>query len=107
VLEYARSYLRWAGPAFGFFGLGLTLYFAAQGAGNVRAPIVGSVLRFLFVLAVGHAFARHASGPSATFAVVAGAMVLYGLVTALGVHLSQWQAQQRPLPAAGAVSRAS
>lgn len=35
VLTHARSYLRWAGAGFTFFGIGLTLYFAAQGAGDV------------------------------------------------------------------------
>jgi putative MATE family efflux protein len=35
VLGYARQYLVIAGPAFPFFGLGLTLYFASQGAGQV------------------------------------------------------------------------
>lgn len=107
VLEHARSYLRWAGPAFGFFGLGLTLYFAAQGAGNVRAPIVGSVLRFLFVVVAGYGFAARADGPWAMFAVVSGAMVVYGLVTAVGVHFSRWRPQERPVPAAVAVTRPS
>ncbi|MCG2591194.1 MATE family efflux transporter [Ramlibacter sp. XY19] len=90
VLAHARSYLRWAGPGFGLFGLGLTLYFAAQGAGNVAAPVAASFLRFLFVLLAGHAVARIAPQPWALFAVVGGAMALYGTATALGVWLSKW-----------------
>ncbi|MEI7446762.1 MAG: MATE family efflux transporter, partial [Burkholderiales bacterium] len=40
VLEHARSYLRWAGPAFPAFGFGLTLYFASQGSGKVLGPVL-------------------------------------------------------------------
>jgi putative MATE family efflux protein len=93
VLEFARSYLRWAGPGFGFFGLGLTLYFAAQGAGNVVAPVAASVLRFGFVLGAGYAVAAAGAGPWALFSVVGVAMVIYGGVTAVGVHLTHWGAR--------------
>jgi MATE family, multidrug efflux pump len=34
VVETATSYLRVVGPTYGFFGLGLALYFASQGAGR-------------------------------------------------------------------------
>ena len=40
VLDYARQYLCMAGPAFPFFGLGLTLYFASQGSGKVLGPVL-------------------------------------------------------------------
>lgn len=102
VLAQARSYLRWAGPGFAFFGLGLTLYFAAQGAGNITAPVAASILRFGCVLAAGHLVAASASGPWALFALVGAAMVLYGTVTALGVHWSAWRAQPKAAPAAAA-----
>ncbi len=102
VLAHARSYLRWAGPAFAFFGLGLTLYFAAQGAGNVTAPVAASLLRFFFVLGVGNLLAASGAGPWALFAMVGAAMVVYGSVTALGVHFTQWHSQAHPVaPAAG------
>ena len=35
VLESARQYFHLAGPAFGFLGLALSLYFASQGSGNL------------------------------------------------------------------------
>jgi Na+-driven multidrug efflux pump len=33
MIETGSAYLRAVGPAYGFFGLGLALYFASQGAG--------------------------------------------------------------------------
>src|SRR5262249_16529829 len=44
VLHAASAYLRLAGPGFAFFGLGLTLYFAAQGSGNVLGSVLASTL---------------------------------------------------------------
>jgi putative MATE family efflux protein len=96
VLEQARSYLRWAGPGFAFFGLGLTLYFAAQGAGNVTAPVAASLLRFLVVLVAGHLVAASVEGAWGLFALVGAAMVVYGASTAVGVHFSRWGARAVP-----------
>ena len=36
VIEVGTMYLRFVGPSYGFFGLGLALYFASQGAGRVH-----------------------------------------------------------------------
>lgn len=100
VLAYARSYLRWAGPAFALFGLGLTLYFAAQGAGKVLAPVLASFLRFGFVVVAGYALTATSAAPWTLFALVGGAMALYGTATALGVHWSDWSPRAQPAPAA-------
>jgi putative MATE family efflux protein len=105
VLAHARSYLRFAGAGFPFLGLGATLYFAAQGSGNVTAPVAAAVLRFLFVLVAGSALG--AGAPTwMLFSVVGVAMVLYGLLTALGVRLSHW-GPRLPAPAAPGLSRPS
>jgi len=104
VLAQASSYLRWAAPGFGFFGLGITLYFAAQGAGNVVAPVGASILRFAFILLLGPVVVAAAAAPWALFALVGAAMAVYGIATALGVHYSTWRAPPpRVAPAAGAM----
>jgi putative MATE family efflux protein len=89
VLAHARTYLRCAGAGFPFLGLGLTLYFAAQGAGKVAAPVAAAFLRFLFVLVLGSALGAGAH-PWMLFSVVGAAMAVYGGLTALGVRLSHW-----------------
>ena len=106
VLQHARTYLRWAGAGFPFLGLGLTLYFAAQGAGKIAAPVAAAFFRFLFVVLVGGAVASHAS-LAVLFAIVGGAMAVYGLVTALGVRLSAWGTPSIAPVAQAAVSRSS
>lgn len=95
VLEYARQYLRASGPAFPFFGLGLTLYFAAQGSGRVLGPVLAGTLRLLLVAGVGAWLASRQAPPSSFFALVAVAMVAYGLATVGAVKLTRWQTPPR------------
>ena len=45
VTAAAYSYFAWAGPAFGFFGLGTCLYFASQGAAKVGGPVLAGTGR--------------------------------------------------------------
>ena len=51
MLETGIAYLRVVGPTYGFFGLGLSLYFASQGAGRLAWPLLGGLFRM--VIAVG------------------------------------------------------
>lgn len=90
VLASAQLYLRTAGPAFALFGLGLTLYFASQGAGRVSGPVLAAALRLLLVLGVGSMLATTGAGAAAYFALVAAAMAAYGVATALAVHFTRW-----------------
>jgi len=91
VLEAARQYLRIVGPAFPLFGVGLTLYFASQGAGRVPGPVAASAARLLLVLVLGWTLARTQATPAALFTLVAGAMAGYGMLTALAVRLTDWR----------------
>lgn len=90
ALEAARAYLRWAGPAYGFFGLGLTLYFASQGSGKVLGPVLASTLRLVVIALGGWLLARQEAPIAWLFGLVGGAMAAYGLVTAWAVHRTRW-----------------
>ena len=90
VLDYARQYLRWAGPAFGFFGLGLTLYFASQGSGRVLGPVLASTLRLVLVGVVGAWLVSNAAPAWHYFALVGAVMVVYGLSTAAAIWFTPW-----------------
>jgi putative MATE family efflux protein len=90
VQHHARLYLQWAGPCFAFFGMGLTLYFAAQGSGRVLGPVLAATLRLLFVAGVGALLAANQAPAWSYFALVGAAMVVYGLTTAAAVKLTVW-----------------
>ncbi|HRD75404.1 MAG TPA: MATE family efflux transporter, partial [Hyphomicrobiaceae bacterium] len=90
VLAVSRTYFHWVGPCYGFFGLGLCLYFASQGAGRVLGPVLTGTLR-LFIVGVGGVWlASEGSGTSTLFAVIAAGMAVYGISTAAAVAASRW-----------------
>ena len=90
VLDHARQYLRWAGPAFGLFGVGLTLYFASQGSGRVLGPVLAASVRLALVAVGGFWLASHQAAAWHYFALVGLAMAVYGVSTALSVRLTRW-----------------
>ncbi|MFZ4757039.1 MAG: MATE family efflux transporter [Burkholderiaceae bacterium] len=102
VLEHARSYLRWAGPAFAAFGFGLTLYFASQGSGRVLGPVLAATLRLVVVAGAGAWLAARDAQAWQYFALVAAGMAVYGVGTALAVKLTPWGTRRPPGPQPGA-----
>jgi Na+-driven multidrug efflux pump len=95
VLNHARQYLVTAGPAFAFFGLGLTLYFASQGAGQVIGPVLAGTVRLVLVAGAGHWLALRQGHADHFYGLVAVAMVLYGVVTAAAVKFTPWGPKQQ------------
>jgi putative MATE family efflux protein len=90
VTAAASSYFAWAGPAFAFFGLGVCLYFSSQGAAKVGGPVLASTVRLLIV-GLGGWWLASSDAPAWTlFALVAAAMVVFGLSTAASVKLTRW-----------------
>ena len=95
VLDATRLYLRAAGPAFPFFGLGLTLYFASQGAGKVGGPVIASTVRLVLIAAVGAALAASGAPAWQFFALIALGMIIYGAGTATAVWRSDWTPRRK------------
>jgi putative MATE family efflux protein len=90
MLQVGAAYLRTVGPAYGFFGLGLSLYFASQGAGRLLWPLMAGLCRMLIAVG-GGALALHLTGSLQwLFGCLALALVLYGLVLAAAVHSGVW-----------------
>jgi Na+-driven multidrug efflux pump len=92
VREAGSRYLRIVGGCYGFFGLGLALFFASQGAGRMMWPLVASTTRLL-VVAVGGWLCVHLTGapPAALFAVVGLSFAAYAVTLGMAVRLSNWE----------------
>lgn len=90
VVAAAALYFQWAGPAYGLFGLGLSLYFSSLGAGRAAGPVMAGTLRLVLVAAGGAALAWAHTPPWTIYALVALAMVAYGLATAWVVRITPW-----------------
>lgn len=90
VRAAAALYLRFVGPCFAFFGLGLALYFSSQGAGRILGPLLAGTAR-LAVVGVGGLLLVRMQAPSwALFALVAAGMITMGTMTAAFVALTPW-----------------
>ena len=92
TIAAGAAYLQIAGPVYLFQGLGLSLYFASQGASAVLWPVLGTIARF--VVSVGGAYLGvrwFGFGLPGVFACIAGGMVAYGSITAGALYLGTWR----------------
>ncbi len=90
LLQTGSTCLRIIGPFYGFFALGFSLYFAAQGAGRLAWPLGAGALR-LALYAGGGALALRVTGSLPLFfAIGAGAMVAYGAIILWSVASGCW-----------------
>ncbi len=81
VARFGRSYLVAVGPAYAFLGLGLALYFAAQGRGRTVQPLLATLTRLLVAGGLGAlALGVFGRGIDSLFALMACGLVLYGTV---------------------------
>jgi putative MATE family efflux protein len=95
ILASASTYLRWAGPFYGLFGLGLCLYFASQGSGKILGPVLAGTARLLVVL-IGGIWLVSMNAPAwQLFALVGVAMAVYGAATAFSLWVADWEPQRR------------
>jgi len=90
MLEAGTLYLRTVGPFYGFFGLGLVLYFASQGAGRLRWPLIGSILRLVVAGLGGWLALRWGGSLAQVFMAQAVALLLYGLVNVGAIASGAW-----------------
>ncbi len=90
MLEAGTEYLHAVGPLYGFFGLGLILYFASQGAGRLLWPVLGNIAR-LAVAASGGWLALAWGGELTQVFIAQGmALAVYGLINALAMMGGAW-----------------
>ena len=90
MLETGAAYLRVVGPAYGFFGLGLVLYFASQGAGRLLWPLLAGLLRLVIAVAGGYVALRLTGSLTWVFAALAVALVAYGTMVVASVASGAW-----------------
>jgi Na+-driven multidrug efflux pump len=90
VIAVGSSYLRLVGPAYGFFGLALALYFASQGAGRLFWPLLAGFLRMLVALGGGWLALRLTGSLAWLFAAIALGLVMQGLTVVTAIMAGAW-----------------
>src|SRR5258708_37204532 len=90
MLATGVAYLRHVGPTYGFFGLGLSLYFASQGAGRLAWPLLAGLIRLVIAVGGGWAILTATGSLSWTFATLDVALILYGATVASAIASGVW-----------------
>ena len=91
VAGIAARGLRFTGPAFGAFGLGMAMYFASLGAGRMFWPFLAATSRFSLAVGGGWFLGRYLGfGIEGYFMAVAAGITAYGGFTAAGVRRKVW-----------------
>jgi Na+-driven multidrug efflux pump len=94
VLAAGTRYLTIVGPFYGFFGAGLALYFASQGAGRLLWPLFAGFTRLVVAAAGGWLATRWLGGGlSALYVAMAAALVVLGVINVAAIHLGAWRAR--------------
>lgn len=101
VVHMAARALRYTGLAFGAFGLGMAMYFAAMGAQRMGAAVLAGLARLGTATGLGWCLAHGfwglggwaGMGPDGHFLGVALGLLAYGLISASGVRASVWRAR--------------
>lgn len=90
VLNTAGQYFQWVGPCYGFFALGLCLYFASQGAGKLLGPVMAGTVRLIMISVGGLWLTQNNGSVEQMFGLIALGMTSYGVLTALSVWKTKW-----------------
>jgi putative MATE family efflux protein len=90
LLAVGTRYLRLVGPFFGFLGLGLSLYFASQGAGRLGWPLMAGLVRMSVAVIGGWLALRSTGSLEWLFAIYSLGIFLYGTVIATSVVTGSW-----------------
>jgi putative MATE family efflux protein len=107
MLEAGAAYLRLVGPLYGCFGIGLSLYFASQGAGRLLWPLIAGFLRMTVAVGGGWLAMRLTGRLEALYAALALGLLIYGATVATAVVRGAWfERPRRPAVAAAGVASA-
>jgi putative MATE family efflux protein len=101
ALALGSRYLQTVGPAYGAIGIGMTLYFASQGAKRVVWPVLAGTARMVVAALIGWlAVARFGASLSTLFQIVAVSAILFGAITAAAMLGGAWDRRSASLPLA-------
>jgi putative MATE family efflux protein len=90
MIAAGSAYLRIVGPFYGFFGLGMALYFASQGVGALKWPILAGLSRLLIAVGGGYVLLRTTGDLSLVYAALGAGLAVLGLMIACAVWAGAW-----------------
>jgi Na+-driven multidrug efflux pump len=95
VVAASVSYITHVAPFYCFFGLGLCLNFASQGAGRMLAPFVAGIVRMIVVTTSGWlAVDAMGLGLGGVFGAIAIGTIVYGSLIAGSLLVAPWKGRR-------------
>ena len=89
-LLLSSDYLRFVGPMYGFFGLGLALYFASQGAGKLLWPLFAGFARLVIAVGGGWLALKATGSLTLVFGMLGAALATYGAMVGIAIWSGVW-----------------
>jgi putative MATE family efflux protein len=90
MVATGKDYLRSVGPTYGFFGLGLALYFASQGAGKLLWPLFAGFARLVIAVGGGWLALSLTGSLTLVFVMLGAALAVYGAIVGIAIWSGVW-----------------
>ena len=92
AFEVTKQYIQLVGPFYIFQGVGLSLYFASQGANAMKWPTIATIIRFL-VASIGGAISVYwlGLGIESIFISSSVAMTIFGIMIFVSIKGGAWR----------------
>ena len=92
AFEVTKLYIQIVGPFYIFQGIGLSLYFASQGANAMKWPTIATIARFL-IASIGGGISVHwlGYGIGSVFIASAIAMIIFGTMIFVSIKKGAWR----------------
>ncbi len=92
VLNVSYLYLRYVGPCYLFFGFGLSLFFASQGAHALTWPVIANFLRCIVAVGGGYLVLEMFDAPlTLLFILISVSLTVYGVVIGGALWSGAWR----------------
>mgnify|MGYP001186520907 FL=1 len=92
AFEVTKKYIQIVGPFYVFQGIGLSLYFASQGANAMKWPTIATIARFIIACAGGGVSVYWLElGIESIFISSSAAMAIFGLMIFISIKKGAWR----------------
>ena len=92
AFEVTKKYIQIVGPFYIFQGIGLSLYFASQGANAMKWPTIATIARFIIACAGGGVSVYWLElGIESIFISSSAAMAIFGLMIFISIKKGAWR----------------
>lgn len=96
MIATGTRYLHIVAPVYGFFGAGMVLYFASQGAGRLKWPLIGGMVRLVVATVGGWLVLKLVGNVDGVFIALAAALIIFGIINAASIYFGAWGPRSTP-----------